>query len=41
MELRHPKYRGAMKLSYVNDKPVGLFNYKRAVNMDAKQPPVT
>ncbi|XP_036969506.1 laminin subunit alpha-3 isoform X3 [Acanthopagrus latus] len=41
VELRHPKYRGAMKLSYVNDKPVGLFNYKRAVNMDAKQPPVT
>uniref|UniRef100_A0A671UKA7 Laminin, alpha 3 n=1 Tax=Sparus aurata TaxID=8175 RepID=A0A671UKA7_SPAAU len=41
VELRHPKYRGAMKLSYINDKPVGLFNYKRAVNMDAKQPPVT
>lgn len=26
-----------MKLSYINDHPVSLFNYKRAVNMDAKQ----
>uniref|UniRef100_A0A3B4VLD6 Laminin G domain-containing protein n=1 Tax=Seriola dumerili TaxID=41447 RepID=A0A3B4VLD6_SERDU len=38
LELRYPKYRGAMKLSYINDDPVCLFNYKHAVNMDAKQP---
>ncbi|XP_039983754.1 laminin subunit alpha-3 isoform X2 [Xiphias gladius] len=38
VELRYPKYRGAMKLSYINDNPVCLFNYKHAVNMDAKQP---
>ncbi|XP_071343066.1 laminin subunit alpha-3 isoform X2 [Trachinotus anak] len=38
LELRYPKYRGAMKLSYINDNPVCLFNYKHAVNMDAKQP---
>ncbi|XP_007550697.1 laminin subunit alpha-3 isoform X2 [Poecilia formosa] len=36
-ELRYPKYRGAMKLSYINDVPVNLFNYKRAVNMQTKQ----
>nr|XP_046248654.1 laminin subunit alpha-3-like [Scatophagus argus] len=29
-----------MKLSYINESPVCLFNYKRAVNMDAKQPVV-
>ncbi|XP_047442348.1 laminin subunit alpha-3 [Mugil cephalus] len=38
VELRFPKYRGAMKLSFVNDNPVCLFNYKHAVNMEAKQP---
>ncbi|XP_051232166.1 laminin subunit alpha-3 isoform X2 [Dicentrarchus labrax] len=38
VELRYPKYRGAMQLSYLNDNPVCLFNYKHAVNMDAKQP---
>ncbi|XP_056233586.1 laminin subunit alpha-3 isoform X1 [Seriola aureovittata] len=38
LELRYAKYRGAMKLSYINDNPVCLFNYKHAVNMDAKQP---
>ncbi|XP_044054261.1 laminin subunit alpha-3 isoform X2 [Siniperca chuatsi] len=37
VELHYPKYRGVMKLSYINDNPVCLFNYKRAVNMDAKQ----
>ncbi|XP_070764977.1 laminin subunit alpha-3 [Enoplosus armatus] len=40
VELHYPKYRGAMKLSYINDNPVCLFNYKRAVNMDATQRPV-
>ncbi|XP_074492138.1 laminin subunit alpha-3 isoform X2 [Sebastes fasciatus] len=40
VELNYPKYRGAMKLSYINDDPVGLFNYKRASNMDANQPTV-
>ncbi|XP_039668362.1 laminin subunit alpha-3 [Perca fluviatilis] len=38
VELHYPKYKGAMKLSYINDNPVCLFNYKHAVNMDAKQP---
>ncbi|KAG7228737.1 hypothetical protein INR49_008515, partial [Caranx melampygus] len=38
LELRYPKYRGAMKLSYINDNPVSLFNYKHAVNMDTLQP---
>ncbi|XP_018525874.2 laminin subunit alpha-3 [Lates calcarifer] len=38
VELRYPRYRGAMKLSFINDSPVCLFNYKHAVNMDAKQP---
>ncbi|XP_041861831.1 laminin subunit alpha-3-like isoform X2 [Melanotaenia boesemani] len=37
-ELRYHKYRGAIKFSYINDSPVSLFNYKRAVNMDLKQP---
>ncbi|XP_005479284.1 laminin subunit alpha-3 isoform X2 [Oreochromis niloticus] len=37
VELRYPKYRGAIKLSYLNDNPVCLFNFKHAVNMDAKQ----
>ncbi|KAM7388561.1 hypothetical protein PAMP_024728 [Pampus punctatissimus] len=41
VELRYPKYREAMKLSYINDNPVSLMNYKRAVNMNAKQHPVT
>ncbi|XP_054904288.1 laminin subunit alpha-3-like isoform X2 [Poeciliopsis prolifica] len=36
-ELRYPKFRGAMKLSYVNDIPVNLFNYRSAVNMQTKQ----
>ncbi|XP_075943399.1 laminin subunit alpha-3 [Anarhichas minor] len=40
VQLHYPKYRGAMKLSSINDNPVCLFNYKRAVNMDAKQPTV-
>ncbi|XP_070688258.1 laminin subunit alpha-3 [Pempheris klunzingeri] len=40
VELHYPNYRGAMKLSYINDDPVCLFNYKHAVNMDAKQPPI-
>ncbi|XP_031724153.1 laminin subunit alpha-3 [Anarrhichthys ocellatus] len=40
VQLHYPKYRGAMKLSSINDNPVCLFNYKRAVNMDAKQLPV-
>ncbi|XP_068581622.1 laminin subunit alpha-3 isoform X2 [Cebidichthys violaceus] len=40
VQLHYPKYRGAMKLSSVNGNPVCLFNYKRAVNMDAKQPTV-
>ncbi|XP_061594014.1 laminin subunit alpha-3 isoform X2 [Cololabis saira] len=39
-ELHYPKYRGAMRLSYINDKPVCLFNYKHAVNMGVKQPAV-
>lgn len=37
-ELRYPGYRGAMKLSYVNDMPVSLFNYKNTNNLMAKQP---
>ncbi|XP_054875241.1 laminin subunit alpha-3 isoform X3 [Amphiprion ocellaris] len=37
VELRYHRYRGAMKLSYINDNPVCLFNYKHAINMDAKQ----
>uniref|UniRef100_A0A8D3CTX3 Laminin, alpha 3 n=1 Tax=Scophthalmus maximus TaxID=52904 RepID=A0A8D3CTX3_SCOMX len=41
LELRYSGYRGAMKLSYINDRPVCLFNYKHAVNMDAKQPHLT
>ncbi|XP_045906061.1 laminin subunit alpha-3-like isoform X2 [Micropterus dolomieu] len=40
VELHYPKFRGGMKLSYLNDNPLCLYNYKRAVNMDAKQPPV-
>ncbi|XP_029905586.1 laminin subunit alpha-3 [Myripristis murdjan] len=31
--LRYPKYRGAIKLSFVNDNPVCLFNYKHAANL--------
>ncbi|XP_067369206.1 laminin subunit alpha-3 isoform X2 [Channa argus] len=37
-ELRYPRYRGAIKLSYINDNPVCLFNYKEAANMDTRQP---
>ncbi|TNM87508.1 hypothetical protein fugu_005729 [Takifugu bimaculatus] len=33
-ELDYPKFRGAMKVSYINDNPVSLFNYRRAVNME-------
>ncbi|XP_067453634.1 laminin subunit alpha-3 [Thunnus thynnus] len=40
-ELRYPKYRGAMKLSYINDNPVCLFNYKRAINVNTTQCAVT
>ncbi|XP_054586009.1 laminin subunit alpha-3 isoform X3 [Nothobranchius furzeri] len=39
-ELRYTKYRGAMKLSYINDYPVSLYNFKHAENMDAQQPAV-
>ncbi|XP_072771154.1 laminin subunit alpha-3-like [Nerophis lumbriciformis] len=35
LEVRHPKYRGYMKLSYINDQPLSLYNYKLAVNMEA------
>ncbi|XP_055364396.1 laminin subunit alpha-3 isoform X2 [Betta splendens] len=38
VELHYPGYRGAIKLSYINDSPVCLLNYKRAVGVDAKQP---
>ncbi|XP_058495004.1 laminin subunit alpha-3 isoform X2 [Solea solea] len=38
LELRYSSFRGAMKLSYINDKPVSLFNYKHAANMKEKQP---
>ncbi|XP_062251833.1 laminin subunit alpha-3-like [Platichthys flesus] len=38
LQLRYSRYRGAMKLSYINDHPVSLFNYKHAANMEAKQP---
>ncbi|KAM3619703.1 uncharacterized protein V6R79_012335 [Siganus canaliculatus] len=38
VELHYPRHRGAIKLSYINDQPVSLFNYKSAVNMDAKRP---
>lgn len=40
VELQYPKYLGAIKLSYINDNPVSLFNFKHAVNIDAKQPHV-
>ncbi|KAF7659114.1 hypothetical protein LDENG_00003190 [Lucifuga dentata] len=40
VELHYPKYRGAMKLSFINDNPVCLFNDKRAVNMGKSQPHV-
>ncbi|XP_057697936.1 laminin subunit alpha-3 [Corythoichthys intestinalis] len=32
-ELRYPGYRGYVKLSYINDEPFCLYNYKSAVNM--------
>ncbi|XP_061540188.1 laminin subunit alpha-3-like [Phycodurus eques] len=31
--LRYPRYRGYVKLSYINNEPLCLYNYKRAVNM--------
>nr|XP_057929016.1 laminin subunit alpha-3 isoform X2 [Doryrhamphus excisus] len=34
-EVRYPKYRGYIKLSYINDEPLCLYNYKQAVNMEA------
>lgn len=37
MELRYPGYSGAMKLSYINDIPVSLLNYKRINNYDAEK----
>ncbi|KAM7012856.1 laminin subunit alpha-3-like [Tautogolabrus adspersus] len=40
VELHYPKFRGAIKLSYINDFAVSLFNYKHAVNLEAKQPAV-
>ncbi|XP_062280212.1 laminin subunit alpha-3-like [Scomber scombrus] len=41
VELRYSKYKGAMKLSYINNNPVCLFNYKHAVNLNAKEQTVT
>ncbi|XP_054646026.1 laminin subunit alpha-3 [Dunckerocampus dactyliophorus] len=35
LEVRYPKYRGYIKLSYINDEPLCLYNYKQAVNMEA------
>ncbi|XP_061682071.1 laminin subunit alpha-3 isoform X2 [Syngnathoides biaculeatus] len=32
-DLRFPRFRGYMKLSYINNEPLCLYNYKRAVNM--------
>ncbi|TNN42163.1 Laminin subunit alpha-3 [Liparis tanakae] len=40
VELHYPNYRGAMKLSSVNDDPVSLFDFRRAVGMEAEQPTV-
>ncbi|XP_060887535.1 laminin subunit alpha-3 isoform X1 [Labrus mixtus] len=37
VELHYPKFRGAIKLSYINGFAVSLFNYKHAVNLEAKQ----
>lgn len=37
VELRYPGYSGAMKLSYINDIPVSLLNYKRINNFDAEK----
>ncbi|XP_061635603.1 laminin subunit alpha-3 [Phyllopteryx taeniolatus] len=31
--LRYPRYRGYVKLSYINIEPLCLYNYKRAVNL--------
>lgn len=39
-ELDYPKFRGAVKVSYINDHPMSLFNYKRAVNMARTHPAV-
>ncbi|XP_041646420.1 laminin subunit alpha-3-like [Cheilinus undulatus] len=39
-ELHYPHFRGMMKLSYINDFSVSLFNYKHAINLEAKQPAV-
>ncbi|XP_049573616.1 laminin subunit alpha-3 isoform X1 [Syngnathus scovelli] len=33
-ELRYPNYRGYVKLLHINDKPLCLYNFKRAVNME-------
>ncbi|XP_053178329.1 laminin subunit alpha-3 [Scomber japonicus] len=37
VELHYSKYKGAMKLSYINNNPVCLFNYKHAANINAKE----
>lgn len=37
VELRYPGYSGAMELSYINDMPVSLLNYKRINNFDAEK----
>lgn len=37
VELRYPGYRGAMKLSNINDMPVSLLNYMRANNFHAEK----
>ncbi|XP_077572386.1 laminin subunit alpha-3-like [Stigmatopora nigra] len=34
-KLRYPGYRGYMKLSYFNNEPLSLYNYKSALNMKA------
>ncbi|XP_074523638.1 laminin subunit alpha-3 isoform X2 [Halichoeres trimaculatus] len=40
-ELHYPKFKGAIKLSNINGRAVSLFNFKRAANLEAKQPVVT
>uniref|UniRef100_H3DJT5 Laminin, alpha 3 n=1 Tax=Tetraodon nigroviridis TaxID=99883 RepID=H3DJT5_TETNG len=39
-ELDYPKFRGAMKVTYINDNPVSLFNYMSAVNKETRLPTV-
>ncbi|XP_077464135.1 laminin subunit alpha-3-like isoform X2 [Stigmatopora argus] len=34
-KLRYPGYRGYLKLSYFNNEPLSLYNYKSALNMKA------